>query len=288
MRISKRNYQHTLLAQEDRVIANAPVVMDGGRFEGMHGTAKVVSATTLNVALAVMVMSRGVVALYPDFNSSTVDIDELWDQLVPKDEAHTGAAATDRIDTDVHEGTEETVTFSEPGLPSVTTLAEGNGIFVERVHDKSFILTFADTSDGFIAGTPNTFIPNFVENYDISRKVTMGSAIPGFAMLAMGTPILESTQTTPPVVIEGREWLILKHLHQLLEDAWKHFAGLDEAGAESPFTDIAALIVQMTEPLVVEETTGAWAQASFNVWSDVMVETFVPFDSVVPQHLTAG
>lgn len=284
MRIVKHDYQHTLLAAEDRVIAWAPVSMDGGKFESIRGVVKCVAGAAQNVGTAFMIMARGVVAVHPDFAAS-FDPDVAWDSLVPKDEAFSVTAGGNQIDVTTRAA--ETPTFSEPGLPNPTVLAEGDGVWGERVIDQSHILTFADVSDGFQEGSPDTYIPNIVMGFDSSKRVHMGN-VPGLAMLALGTPLLTATSASIPDVLVGKEWIMLKHLHQLLEDSWKQFAGLDEAGAESPFVDIATLIVELTEPTVVEETAGAWSVASWNCWSETFITTEIPYDSVVPGTLKAG
>lgn len=58
MLITKHEYHHILLAQEDRVIASAPVVMEGGEFRGMTGTVKAVGAADVNIANAVMIQTH--------------------------------------------------------------------------------------------------------------------------------------------------------------------------------------------------------------------------------------
>lgn len=287
MKIRKHTYQHTILAAEDRVLASAPVSADGGKFLGMSGTVKVVGAADRNIAQAVMTMLRANVVMYVEQGVGT-DADELWDRMVPKDVLLSGTAGSDQIDTDILTGDEDITTFSEPGLPNPTVLAEGDQIWGTEVLRSSHIYTFADTSDGFKAGTPDTFIPNQVFRTDTRKQVQMGGPIPGYALLAIGTPLLTSTSAAIPDLLINNEMLMLKHLHQLLEDSWKQFAGLDEAGAESPFIDIAALIVELTEPLVQEESGGAWAAGSFNVWNETYIDTYVPYNSVVPRTLGAG
>lgn len=288
MRIRKHSYQHTLLAAEDRVIASAPVTYEGGKFLGMSGVVHAVGGNDQNIAQAVMLMGRGVVAIHPEHGQNSVDADELWDAVVPKDEALSVTAGVDQIDTFTLISALDTETFSEPGLPNPTILAEGSAVNSERIYDYSKILTFADTSDGFKDATPDTFRPNVTFRTDSRKQVTMGGSVAGYVLLALGTPLLTATTTVVPLLLAQRQIVMYKHLHQLLEDSWKQFAGLDEAGAESPFLDIAQLIIELTEPTVIEESGGAWAAQSFNCWSETWIDTFLPFDSVVPTTLTAG
>lgn len=289
MNIRKHVYQHTLLAQEDRVIAHAPIVMGGGKFIGASGVVKCVAGAPQNIAHAVMLMARGVVAMFPDFSEGGINSDELWDSVVPKDEAWVETAATPQVDYGVQVGDVDTDVFAEPGEPNLTILAEGDSIWGKRVFDYSKIMSFADVSDGHDAtDSPETFRPNDVFRTDISQSVSMGGAIPGVFMLALGAPALTATSGAVIDIITGREWLMLRHMHQLLNDAWMNFAGLDESSAESPFVDVARLIIEMTEPLVVEETPGAWTAQSFNCWNETWIDTFVPYDSVVPTTLQAG
>ena len=289
MRVRKHSYAHRLLvANEDRVIASAPVVSENGMFLGMRGSVKVVAAGDVATNKAVIFAMRGVVVVHNDWAIADFTDDELWDVTVPKDAALSGTAGTQQIDTGGITGAEITTPFAEPGLPNITVLAQDQGIFAQTVLDQSHIMTFADTSDGFKDATPDTYVPNLSLRSDSNHRVKMEGSAPGYAMLGVGNPDMDNTEVTVQAMLTGREFLMLKHLHQLMEDSWKQFAGLDEAGAESPFIDIAALIVEMTEPLVQEETGGAWSAASFNVWSETWIDTEVPYNSVVPRTLTAG
>jgi hypothetical protein len=287
MNVRKHSYQHTLLAQEDRVIASAPLAYDGGKFLGMSGVVHAVAGSDENIAHAVMLMARGIVGLFVRSDYNADDADELWDTLAPKDEALSSNAGLNQIDTSFQTEV-ETETFSEPGLPSPTVLSEGSAIHSERIFDYSKIMTFADTSDGFKAGSPDTFRPNVTFRTDSNKQVTMGDSVPGYVLLALGTPALTSTTATVPNLLDNKQMVMMKHLHQLLEDSWKQFAGLDETSAESPFLDIAQLIIELTEPTVIEESGGAWGAAAFNCWSETWIDTHIPYDSVVPTTLTAG
>lgn len=288
MKIDKHEYSHRLLVVgEDRVFASAPIAMEGGRFHGAWATAKIIGAADQNIGQAVIAMGRGVVAIQADPDDGASDIDEVWDRIVPKDEAFVGTAATQQVDTDIDVGSEDTDPFGEPGIPNPNVLAESSGIWAERVWDWSHIFTFADTSDGFKDATPDTYIPNTVVSMQASKNVTM-TDIPGYAMFAFGNPGLTQTTSVVQDVLEGREYLMLRHLTRLLDEFWMQMVGLDEAGAESPYIDIAALIIELTEPVVQEETAGAWASTSYNVWAESHVITSVPRSDIVPSMISAG
>lgn len=286
MKIHKREYNHTLLTQEDRVIASAPIAMEGGMFLGAHGEVQMVSGNDVNIANAVMVMARGVVVLNTDMTSSTRDVDELWDALVPKDEAHSSTASVNQVDTSIEEGEETTTTFNEPGLPNMSELGQSQGIWGERVFDYEEILTFAKTSDGFKDATPDTFRANTIFPIMAERNVRMVD-LPGYALFALGNPAMTATTTVVQATLRTGELLMHRHLTRLIEDAWKQFVGLDEAGAESPFVNIATLIVDLTEPSIHEETAGAWTTQSFNAWSTMNIYTSVPGSDIVPSTLSA-
>lgn len=286
MIIRKNEYNHMLLAQEDRVIASAPIAHDGGKFLSMSGEVHVIGANDQNIATAVMAMLRGVVVPVYDWGDNTLDIDELWDIMVPKDAVHSGTAGNNQIDVGTKVGEENTLTFSEPGTPSVTALA-GESYWGNKVYDREHIFTFAGTSDGFKDATPDTFIPNHIF-YPSSSEQVRAEEVPGFYMLALGTPTLANTVGVAVNVINSEEWLILRHLTAFMEDAWKQFAGIDEAGAESPWLNLASLIVEVTEPLANEEVGGSWAQQSFNCFSRNVTYTYTPGDKMIPNVLTSG
>lgn len=289
MRVRKHEYAHRLLvAAEDRVIAAAPIVSEGGMFLGMRGAVKIVAAGDVATNVATIVNMRGVVAVNNEWIADDDDADALWDRAVPKDSLHSGTAGSSQIDTGASVGDDDTAPFAEPGVPNLTVLAQDSQIFAETVLDQSHIMTFSDTSDGFKDATPDTYIPNLSLRADTNKRVRVDCENPAYALLALGNPALVSTVSAVQNMIGNQEYLMLKHLHQLMEDSWKQFAGLDEAGAESPFVDVAALIIEITEPLVQEETAGAWGAASYNVWSETWIDTNIPYNSVVPRTLDAG
>ena len=287
MKIHKKDYQHIVLVGEDRVFASAPIAMQGGRFLGAWGQVQAVAQADINIAVAVMMMARGMVVIHPNPEDTTWDADEIWDALVPKDELHSLTAGIQQIDTDIAVGDEETATFSEPGVPNPTIIAQGDSIWGQRVFDYEEVMTFSKTSDGFKDATPDTYIPNTIFGVQASQRVQMDD-VPGYVLFALGRPALTQTTATVAPLLAGREWLMLRHLTRLIDEAWMQFAGLDEAGAESPFVDIAALIEKLTEPDVQEESSGAWGAASFNCWSTMNIITEVPRSNVVPSTLTSG
>lgn len=287
MKIHKKLYQHTLLGLEDRVFANAPISHEGGKFLGAWGECHAVSTGVQNIQTAVMIMARGVVVIDPNFGTSGFDVDELWDALVPKDEAQSVTAGNRQIDMETEIGDEDTTTFSEPGFPNPTVLAEGDGIWAQRIYDYQEILTFAKTSDGFLDGTPDTYIPNTIFRPSASQRVMMHD-VPGYVLFALGNPLLDATTTSVEGTFFNVEWLMLRHLTRLMDEAWMQWAGLDEAGAESPHLDMATLIVRLTEPSVVEETAAAWAQWNANVWSMMNIITEVPRSDITPTTLSSG
>lgn len=286
MRILKKEYNHSIIAAEDSVVGHAPVSFEGGKFLAAWGDVKAVASNDVNIAVAVMLMGRAVVAInvHPGLESQTID--EIWDRTVPKDQLHSGTAGNDQIDTTVDQTSDEAAVFNEPGIPNPTILAENNGLWVKRVWDHEHVFTFADTSDGFKDASPDTYIPNTSFSIVAQQRVQMDE-VPGWAMIALATPLLTQTTTAHIAVIAGREILMLRHLTRLIDEAWMHFAGLNETGAESPFLNIADLIVELTEPLVHEESAGAWGAASFNCWSRTNILTEVPRSNVVPNTLTA-
>lgn len=286
--IKKEIWNHTLLISgEDRVIGDAAVSMDGGKYLGSRGEVKIVSAGDINVNAAVVLMTRGVVVPIGAVGTDGFTADELWDAAVPKDEALDVAAATEQVDMNIGEGAVEAPPFSTPGRINPTILAEGDGIWGHRFFNHRMLMTFADTSDGFKDGTPDTYLPNGVVSLGSAANVEM-TDVPGYALMAMGNPSLANTTGTVPSMIFGREHRMLRFLESLLMDSWKLLHGLDEAGAEDPFLTIAQLIVELTEPPMLEETVGAWGAASFNVWTTMQMWTSTPGIYRGPGELSSG
>lgn len=274
MRIVRQLVSHILLTtSEDRVFAAAPIPA-GGRFLSARGVMHMVSGADVNVANAVMVSHQGNVVLNPVSSDATIDEDELWDIMVPKDASVTQTAGVSDIDTDIDTADIDTTPFEKAGLPNMTRMLE-RGMWGERVFRNRKVFSFADTSDGFKDATPDTFRANGVIPINTSRQVRLEDS-PGYVLFAVTSQELDGTTGTVASVITDHEYLMLKYLDDLINDAWQVLVGLDESGAESPGIDIANFLVELTEPLILEETAGAWAAQSFNCWSDMQISTYTP------------
>jgi len=286
MRILRKLYQHTLLVEgEDRVFAGAPI-STGGRFVGAQGEVHIVSASDVQFNHGVFITGRGAVVQVLEPGDATIDEDELWDQMMPKDSGITIAPGTEDLDTDFGTGDEDTAPFSRPGLVNEALLLERYDTH-KVVWNEDEIMSFAQTSEGFKDATPDTFLPNTIWYPGSNQQVGVGD-LNGYALFALGNPSMGSTTATVRDTLEDVEWKMLQHLERLLDEAWMVLAGLDEAGAESPGLDIAELIVQITEPTMVEETAGSWEVISYNVWSIMTIATEIPRDDIKFKTLSSG
>lgn len=263
-------YRHILATSGvDRVVAAAPVVT-GGRFLSMSGVTRVVGAGDNNIATAVYWAMKGAFFASPDPDVANND-DVLWDLQVPKDQTISFAAGAEIVDFD--EDTGNVDPFQEPGDTSIETLFAVN-VPADDLFNIEGIMTFADTSDGFKDATPDTFIPNVIVPWS-SKNVRVAS-YPSHAMAAFVLPKMDVTSSTPQVALGDEEWVMLQYLDKVLEDAFLAIVGITETGAESPFVDLLAALQAWTEPLVFEETAGAWGSPSANTWTTAVIFTESP------------
>lgn len=281
---TKRRSQVLLVSGEDRVMAGQPIA-EGGVFLRAFGDVQIIAAADHPIADALLLNAVGVVVPHTDTSDATIDEDELFDFAVPKDIAISAAAATEHFDFDIGGVADVNVAnFATPGLVNVNGLFDLNnwGRKVYGVEER--LMTFAGTSDGFKDATPDTFIPN--DRFPWGSRESVRCPVPSYALFAMGNPVMDQTVAVAHFTLQGREWAQLRWLDRSLDLAWPWLAGITEAGAESPFVDMADFVERLTEPVMLEETGGNFGAASFNVYSLMHLQSSSPgYD--VEKFLTA-
>lgn len=196
--------------------------------------------------------------LDPEDNSS---FEVIWDQLVPKD--------SDVQTLDLDTGAQDTATFFEPGEADWAQLLDV-GLRPQRIYQRLRMLTYASTPKPHtVADAPN-WRPTDVFRIEINRRLVVRQ--PSVVLFAMGIPVGDDTTTVVETALSETEWSQVKYMEHVLERAQMDLLGLTEAGAETPWEEATDLLQSHLEPDLFEETGGAWAAWSANVFTDALID----------------
>lgn len=279
-----RYFRHTLThilvgAATDDVIGHA-IVPSESSMNGVQGQVHVQATAVSDVHRAHMYGCDG--WLIPVDDPDTVDaIDDIWDRYVEKDGVlQSGAISLDTAGVDA-------VAFDEPGIPQadgiagVESMSKSNRFFRRRK-----MISFQSNARGFLDGTPDVFLPGDVFDVRVKRKMTADT----FSIVAMGLggPGFTNVTTTRPSSPTETQWLQIKYMEVVLEQAWMDLVGLTEVGAETPYEEATALIADMLEPTIVEDTAAAFSNTPYEVFSQFTWDLTVPGRRDMSKALTGA
>lgn len=278
MRYFRHQLQHNSIpSNQDEVIGHAILPSDC-QLNGVQGQVHCQMAATVPFNRAVMYACDGWVI--PVDDPDTVDvIDDIWDRFVEKDNPATSF--------DLDTASADTISFDEPGTPNSDRIAGlGELDQSKRFFRRRKLMTFQSIPRGFIDATPDTYIPGDVFNVKVRRRMSVDEF--SIAMFGFGSPAFTSVTTTHPSSPTETQWLQLKYAEVVLEQAWMDIAGLTEAGAETPWEEATALIVDMLEPVILEDTAGAFNNDDWDVFSQFTWDLSVPGRRNFSAALTAA
>jgi len=214
----------------------------------------------------------------PDPDAGTT-LDTLWDEMIPKDDSIDTADSIDLDFVDTADATPEI----EPGDPSIEELFNVGGR-PERIFERTELITFGKQSAGFIAGTPNTYMPRDAWKGEIKRQYTV--ELPSVLLFGASSPAMTGAGSNPFTPQTNQAWLQLRYMADTAKDAWKFAVGLIETGAETPYIDAAILMSDYLERFFVQ-TTGAFVPVGYRIFTDMRYEVEVEGELSV-ESISAG
>ena len=142
---------------------------------------------------------------------------------------------------------------------------------------KRAMMSFATSPTGFnwVTGGVSTYNPRDFFKVRARRKIDV--EVFSISLLGVSVPTVITTATVPNTPASSITWMQQKYLEVVLEQAWWTLLGLTEAGAETPWENAAALVQEITEPDVYEDTTGA-----FQSTTDMRLFAELTWDVSVP------
>jgi len=265
-----RYFRHTLQHNKinngvDQVIGHALIPSDGS----MNGVQGEVICQADNVPVTKVVLYACDGWLIPVEDPDTIDtIDDIWDRFVSKD------SSIGNLDTDT--STPNIAQFDEPGEVNVDAVIGMEAMApTNRFFRRRHILAFQKGARGFIDGTPDSYYPGDAFKVKVGRKMAADQM--SVAVLGFSHPVMNITTTVFASSPSEKQWMQLKYLEVVLEQAWMDMVGLTEAGAETPWEEASLFIEDMLEPTVQEATSGAFENPGFmDVWTQLSWDLSVP------------
>lgn len=267
-------------AGADTVIGGV-VVPSECTLNNVWGEVHVIGTVAIDHDRAVMYGAGGYMLPVEDPNATNA-FQTIWDTMVPKDADFAAGA----LDLDAESA--NTAPEFEPGEPNINRLMdlqvndESNRFFKRRK-----LLTFANRPTGFDPGrTPDGYVP--VDVFKVRSRKSITADYMSAAIMAVSSPAMDDmTQTEWASAADSVHWMQIKYLDVTLEQAFMQLSGLVEAGAETPWEDAAALLEDLLEPTVVEETVGEFNDFIFNVFAALTFDVTVP-GLIAKQQISAA
>lgn len=259
--------QRAIGAGSDQVITHVQIPSECW-MANLWAEVHAISSGSVSVLHAQMFGVDGLVL--PDVDPGTIDtIDDVWDQMVTKDDDFAGELDIDGFDADTNP-------VFEPGEPNINNVI-GLSVFDEsnRFFKKRKMVTFASGPRGFEVGTPDSYIPADV--FKIRSSKSIQAVMPSYGMVGFSAPQQDDvTATLPSTLGTEAAWMHIKYLDLVLEQAFTELVGLTETGAETPWIDAANLLEDLLEPDVVEPTAGSFSSSAWTVFCMATWQMAVP------------
>lgn len=268
MRTFPRRYSgRAVAANSDKALWGFPIP-PGGTLNKLNFDTHVIGPEGSDIADGFMYgMSVWHVAI--DDLDDTNSYDSLWNIKVPKDEAETEGGFN--LD-EVSDTQPEFAAGAELDWNSVFEIDEAAGkeIFRRRV-----LMTIASSFTGFVAGTPDTFLPVDRFRGRINSRSRMRGA--SVVMAGFSSPEMATTQTAAQdLVPTEKQWVQLKFLDLTLRQALISAIGLIASGTQEPYSEALAWIARYLEPAILSEAGSIFQSALFNVFSKASADITIP------------
>ncbi len=234
------------------------------RLNNLHATVHVLGVGVHPVTVATMYAIEGYIlpVLDPD---AGVDLDDIWDALVPKDND------TDTIDLDTQ--ALDTTSMFEPGESAMTEIMDV-GLQPERIYATQRMNTFANA--GFRQEETSVLEWSVANVHRIKLGKRYYVKQPSVVLFALGNADTLDTDVTARTALAENEWARVKYIELVLQQALMQHFGLVEAGAETPWVEAAQLLRKYIEPDVFEQSGGAFASETLRAYANVTMDVSVP------------
>jgi len=263
--------QRLISGGADEVVAVMPIPA-GGVLANVWGEVHLVAGTNIDRDLAMVYACSG--ELVPELDQvGGLSVDTLWDEAVPKDRPLAVTAGSGEIDRQPESA--DANVFEEPGEQDFNQIFNVVNV-TQKIYAREKLMTVASQGlfEPVASSEADLWMPNDVFKVRIRRKYRVEK--PTYCMFAIGIPSMDATTATNEATLTDQETNLYQNMGVAMDLALPEVLGLTETGAETPFAEVATMIAKLVEPLVEEETSGAFSSAPLFVFSRFTFEVQFP------------
>lgn len=279
MRIIRR----TIAGRDVAVGSDEPVawtpLAEGSTLVSVVGTLHVIGpeAIPINLFNAYGVSAYVMPVIEPE---ATAVAKSVWDTMVPKAQELTTVAASEGIDYDWD--TADAGPAIEPGeLNPSALLGIGDDVTKEIMPPRLEFVTWANSRQGgWVAGSPDVFNPSDLKTFRATRRLTADR--PSMAMIAVSSPSMTDVAVAMNAfgISGAAPWGMMENLREVIKFAMMQQLGMTEAGAESPFSDMALFIQTLIAPDMSDESSTLFNSNIWRVMCEVIWTIDLPGSSI--------
>lgn len=212
---------------------------------------------------------------------AAINVNTLWDQLVPKD----SDATTLDLDTVAADATP----FWEPGEVDFAQMFDV-GLRPERIFHRHRYLDQVTGAIGLIdnAAPPTALDWQPGDRFTFRHRKRLRIRQPSQLVFAFAAPSGDDTDATLPTALAEPDWFQIKYIDHTLERAMLSMFGLVETGAETPFEEATVLLSNYLDPDFHELTGGQFISPNWEVLAELGVDLSTPGSMPKGRMITGG
>ncbi len=276
--VNRTQYKQRQIATgTDQVIAAMPIP-SGAVLTGVWGQVHMVVTASKVRGQAATYACQAYILPADLEGALNTEVDGYWDTIVPKDDDIVITAAS--VDIDVDTDNPDTTPFEEPGIININRVF-GVAEHGQKVYSREKILTAANSGpvEPVASSEADLWMPT--DSFRIRMRKKYRVERPSYLLFAISSPAWDQVTTGNEVMLTGSQWGMYQNMEVAMDLALPEVLGFTEAGAATPFHDVAELIERLLEPMVEEETAGSFATTTWDLWSKFSFQvTLAPKRSV--------
>lgn len=268
----KRHGLFQVATATDRVVAGVAVPR-GAKVTQVQGHIDVMPTARVAIDAAINYSLRGFMVPVHDFDTQ-ITYDQIWDNLVPKDDPATGTISAD-------EDAGDSQAIDEIGFADLETIMGIHGTKLISTYKREMEMSYASHpmfshNDQITPFTDSFYWP--AERHNIKLNRGYFAVEPSLFLLAVSNPGTGGTATATHSSPTITEWSRMSVLEYTLQQMMINFIGAVESGAETPFEEAQALIVKLMEPTAIEEAArgGGFFAPTLNVNAKLNFKVMYP------------
>lgn len=277
MRIYPRRYSHRLVAANSDLSLWGFPIPPKGTLNRLNFDTHLIGTEEISIVRGVM-YGVGVWIIPIRDLESTLTLDVLWDNIVPKDEAETEGGF------DLNEAADTQPEFAAGGELDWNSIFEISEGAPKEIYRRRKLVSVASNSTGY--NHVDAGIDTWTPTDHFKGRMQQRHRVVGASMVVCGisSPIFDQTRAAAAdVVPTEKQWLQLKFLDMTLNQALISAIGLIASGTQEPYSEALAWIAALLEPDILEDTGASFQDTIWNVLTVASADITVPDNNIAQQ-----